>query len=243
MSSHNGSGNNTAAIHRGRDRAALNGSKLSSRRFYYALFRRAPPRLGASVCRDSLKTVWTPRSRAACGTVDCRSSVSDRAFVCPAGHSFDLARSGYVNLLQPQDRRSTEAGDSQSSLSHARAALEQAGIGRALIDAVIESIVALDLPAERSGRGPRFRLRRDAGPAVGTSCPLRHRHRPLGSGRRIRRTSLSRAHLGRRQCRSAPPASWTAASIVVLSIHGAGTRRMRARADDDRAAVRRAPSA
>ena len=26
--------------------------------------------------------------------------------VCPRGHAFDVARSGYVNLLQPQDRRS-----------------------------------------------------------------------------------------------------------------------------------------
>ena len=69
----------------------------------------------------------------------------DRAFVCPAGHSFDIARSGYINLLQPQDRRSTEAGDSRAAVE-ARAALEQAGIGRAVIDAVIEKIVALDLP-------------------------------------------------------------------------------------------------
>jgi hypothetical protein len=37
MSPHNGSGNDTAAIHCGRYRAALNRSKLSSRRFCYAL--------------------------------------------------------------------------------------------------------------------------------------------------------------------------------------------------------------
>jgi len=30
---------------------------------------------------------------------------------CARGHSFDVARSGYVNLLQPQDRRSSRPGD------------------------------------------------------------------------------------------------------------------------------------
>ena len=27
-----------------------------------------------------------------------------RRLVCAGGHSFDVARSGYVNLLQPQDK-------------------------------------------------------------------------------------------------------------------------------------------
>ena len=31
--------------------------------------------------------------------------------VCSRGHSFDIARSGYINLLQPQDRRSKNPGD------------------------------------------------------------------------------------------------------------------------------------
>ena len=31
--------------------------------------------------------------------------------VCSQSHSFDVARSGYINLLQPQDRRSPAAGD------------------------------------------------------------------------------------------------------------------------------------
>jgi 23S rRNA (guanine745-N1)-methyltransferase len=59
----------------------------------------------------------------------------DRRFVCSAGHSYDIARSGYVNLLQPQDRRSAAAGDSRPTLD-ARASLLAAGVGRALIDAI-----------------------------------------------------------------------------------------------------------
>lgn len=71
----------------------------------------------------------------------------DRALACSAGHSFDIARSGYVNLLQPQDRRSPVAGDSKAAVD-ARAALEQVGVGRAVIDAVIEKTAALPLSAE-----------------------------------------------------------------------------------------------
>lgn len=70
-----------------------------------------------------------------------------RAYVCAAGHSFDIARSGYVNLLQPQDRRSLNAGDSKAAVE-ARAALDRAGVGHAVITAVIERIDALQLPGD-----------------------------------------------------------------------------------------------
>ncbi|HUQ91072.1 MAG TPA: methyltransferase domain-containing protein [Bryobacteraceae bacterium] len=39
-----------------------------------------------------------------------------RRLLCSAGHSFDTARSGYVNLLQPQDRRSKHPGDSAAAV-------------------------------------------------------------------------------------------------------------------------------
>lgn len=57
-----------------------------------------------------------------------------RAFVCPRGHAYDIARSGYVNLLQPQDRRSPLAGDA-GAIVEARLRLQQGGIGAALLDA------------------------------------------------------------------------------------------------------------
>ncbi len=71
----------------------------------------------------------------------------DRTLVCSAGHSFDIARNGYINLLQPQDRRSISAGDSKAAVE-ARAALEQSGIGRAVIDAVVQTTTALELPSD-----------------------------------------------------------------------------------------------
>ena len=59
-----------------------------------------------------------------------------RAWTCARGHSFDIARSGYVNLLQPQDRRSPEAGDPRAALD-ARSRLLAAGVGRSVLDAFV----------------------------------------------------------------------------------------------------------
>jgi 23S rRNA (guanine745-N1)-methyltransferase len=68
----------------------------------------------------------------------------ERVYVCGRGHTFDIARSGYVNLLQPQDRRSREPGDAREALS-ARAALLAADIGRTLIDAIASRFDRLNL--------------------------------------------------------------------------------------------------
>jgi len=76
-----------------------------------------------------------------CGLVLTRH---DRTLRCANGHSYDVARSGYVNLLQPQDRRSLDAGDSKDVVA-ARARLIAAGIGRALIDAMVSTAASLDL--------------------------------------------------------------------------------------------------
>jgi 23S rRNA (guanine745-N1)-methyltransferase len=65
--------------------------------------------------------------------------------VCTRRHSYDVARSGYVNLLQPQDRRAPEAGDARPAVE-ARATLEQAGVGGALVDAVVRRLSVLALP-------------------------------------------------------------------------------------------------
>ncbi len=60
----------------------------------------------------------------------------DRQWVCPAGHSFDVARGGYVNLLQPQDRRSKNPGDTKEVVA-ARRRLHERGITRPLFDAIL----------------------------------------------------------------------------------------------------------
>ncbi len=58
-------------------------------------------------------------------------------FVCARKHSFDIARSGYVNLLQPQDRRSKLPGDTVKAVA-ARRRLHDLGVTLALFDAVAE---------------------------------------------------------------------------------------------------------
>ncbi len=45
--------------------------------------------------------------------------------VCPAGHSFDVARSGYISLLQPQDRKSKSPGDTAAAVNARRRLVEQ----------------------------------------------------------------------------------------------------------------------
>lgn len=77
----------------------------------------------------------------ACGLPLARG---EHAWVCPRGHAHDVSRSGYLNLLQPQDRRSLEAGDSAETVA-ARARLLDAGIGRAIIDAIVARVAALPL--------------------------------------------------------------------------------------------------
>jgi len=48
-----------------------------------------------------------------------------------------MARSGYVNLLQPQDRRSSQPGDSTAAIA-ARRRLHDRGVTRPLLDAVVQ---------------------------------------------------------------------------------------------------------
>ena len=44
----------------------------------------------------------------------------ERRVICARGHSFDVARSGYINLLQPQDRRSKQPGDTADAVAARR---------------------------------------------------------------------------------------------------------------------------
>jgi 23S rRNA (guanine745-N1)-methyltransferase len=61
----------------------------------------------------------------------------ERRMACTRGHSFDITRSGYINLLQPQDRRSLAAGDSREAVA-ARARLLGAGVGQQIVAAFAE---------------------------------------------------------------------------------------------------------
>ena len=89
----------------------------------------------------------------ACSVRGCGRPLSreERRLICTEGHAFDIARSGYISLLQPQDRRSPAPGDSKEAVA-ARARLLAAGIGGAAIHAIVTHVpdgpaplVAVDL--------------------------------------------------------------------------------------------------
>jgi 23S rRNA (guanine745-N1)-methyltransferase len=79
-----------------------------------------------------------------CPVRNCHLALAreERRLVCPRGHSFDIARSGYINLLQPQERRSKRPGDTIAAVA-ARRRLHDRGVTGPLLDAIAETVAAL----------------------------------------------------------------------------------------------------
>jgi 23S rRNA (guanine745-N1)-methyltransferase len=73
-------------------------------------------------------------------------SREERRMVCANAHSFDVARSGYVNLLQPQDRKSKHPGDSASAVVARRRFLD-AGHELSLTSKIIAMISEAPAPS------------------------------------------------------------------------------------------------
>lgn len=65
----------------------------------------------------------------------------ERRVLCGRGHSFDIARSGYVNLLQPQERRSKQPGDTAAAVA-ARRRLHDRGVTGPLLRGIAEIVAA-----------------------------------------------------------------------------------------------------
>ena len=53
-----------------------------------------------------------------------RLAASEKSLRCPSGHSFDVARQGYVHLLPVQSKRSAAPGDTREQVLSRRAFLE-----------------------------------------------------------------------------------------------------------------------
>jgi 23S rRNA (guanine745-N1)-methyltransferase len=81
-----------------------------------------------------------------CTVRECRTPLTreDRQWTCERGHSFDIARSGYVNLLQPQDKKAKVPGDTPEAVAARRRFLDR-GLAEPLVRAIVE---ALPLPSE-----------------------------------------------------------------------------------------------
>ena len=60
-----------------------------------------------------------------------------RRAACERGHSFDIARSGYINLLQPQERRSKQPGDTDAAIA-GRRRLHDLGATAPLLHAIAD---------------------------------------------------------------------------------------------------------
>jgi len=58
-----------------------------------------------------------------------------RRLLCAQRHSFDVARSGYINLLQPQERKSKQPGDTVTAVA-GRRRLHDLGVTEPLLRAV-----------------------------------------------------------------------------------------------------------
>ncbi len=82
-----------------------------------------------------------------CTVRDCPELLQrrDRAMFCTAGHHFDQAKEGYWNLLQPQDRKSKNPGDSEAAVL-ARHRWLLRGHASGLIDA-LSPWVAMTIPS------------------------------------------------------------------------------------------------
>lgn len=77
----------------------------------------------------------------ACPICEDGLAVRSRSLVCPNGHTFDIAREGYVHLLPPQHRRRGIEGDSPEMV-HARRRFLEAGHYAPLRDRVVEVVAA-----------------------------------------------------------------------------------------------------
>lgn len=72
-----------------------------------------------------------------CTVRNCRSALvrDGRRVACAQGHSFDVAKSGYVNVLQPQDKRSKNPGDTAAAVV-ARRRTHERGVTGPLLDGI-----------------------------------------------------------------------------------------------------------
>ncbi|MDD5953328.1 MAG: methyltransferase domain-containing protein [Oscillospiraceae bacterium] len=82
---------------------------------------------------------------------NCKQALTQQgnAFVCPAGHSYDRAKEGYVHLLPVQKMHAKIPGDNKQMVSARRAFLEGGGYGLfrdKLCALVVEAVKPLSAP-------------------------------------------------------------------------------------------------
>lgn len=105
-----------------------------------------------------------------CTVRNCRLQLiaEGRTLVCANRHAFDVARSGYVNLLQPQDKKSKHPGDTAEAVQARRRFFER-GFETPVIDGVIHALPEGDLLDVGCGEGRYLGAKWavDRGPSAG----------------------------------------------------------------------------
>lgn len=170
----------------------------------------------ACLCEHRLALI-TPFTELICPLDSQPLAVSDGSWCCPSGHSFDIARRGYVNLLAVQNKRSRDPGDSREMVA-ARARFLNAGhydpLAAAVARTVLGSIPRVDpLCCIDAGCGEGYYLR-ELARVAGASQPLR-----LG-GVDISKWAVQEA--ARQDRRSA----WMVASNARLPVAGSSVDRL-----------------
>ena len=94
----------------------------------------------------------------------------EKAYICPKGHNYDLAREGYVYLLPPNKKHSKDPGDNKQMVAARRAFLET-GLYQPFSDEL-----------DRLGAGVPWEKR--AARCAGRRMRRRLLHRPVGAGAR-----------------------------------------------------------
>ena len=90
-----------------------------------------------------------PFNALACPLDGCPLIPSEKTWRCENGHSFDVARQGYVHLLPVQKKRTVDPGDSKEMVA-ARQRFLNAGFYKPLADSVSE-VALQSLPSEGTG--------------------------------------------------------------------------------------------
>ena len=113
-----------------------------------------------------------------CPVCGQKLTLDGNSFRCPSGHSFDRARSGYVNLLLPDGKHAKLPGDNRQMVNARREFLEK-GFYRPMADALCRELVRelehkkfLTLLDAGCGEGYYTRLVYDALTAAGISTQL-----------------------------------------------------------------------
>tara|TARA_R100000657_G_scaffold17586_1_gene15711 strand:+ start:3597 stop:4445 length:849 start_codon:yes stop_codon:yes gene_type:complete len=122
-----------------------------------------------------LTPVITPFNDLICPLDSLPLTASHASWRCPSGHSFDIARRGYVNLLAVQNKRSRDPGDSQAMVA-ARSRFLNAGyyqpLAAAVAQQVLESVsTTAPLSCIDAGCGEGYYLR-ELAQAAGGAQPL-----------------------------------------------------------------------